>query len=184
MVEMDPTGPLNDTKLAEAITFLRRYALRAMSRDLRNHESVTDIVQSSLRTFLHLTQEKAIPSELATGPRHALLARVAFQKIVDRVRYHRVRRRHQDQLAATPGNQGFPNHEDPAATAAMREQLLRLDAALAQLTTDQRTAVVLFYFEQLPHAEIAARLHRSVDASKMLLSRAIAKLAGLLGEDT
>ncbi|MBL8725125.1 MAG: sigma-70 family RNA polymerase sigma factor [Planctomycetes bacterium] len=177
---MASTGILSEAELAAAVAFLRRFARQSMGHDLRRRESTSDIVQSALREFLTLAQHGAIPPKLATQPWHALLARLAFRKIVDRARYHLVRVRHRQKLAVRDGGTTDPGRDDPSAAAATREQLQRLETALAQLPADQRTAVVLFYFEQLPHTEIAAHLERSVDASKMLLSRAMAKLGELL----
>lgn len=179
---MAATGGLSAAELAAAVAFLRRYARQSMGQDLRRHESTSDIVQSALREFLSLAQNGAIPPTLATRPPHALLARLAFRKIVSRARYYRVRRQHQQDLGPRHGEPSGSGQHEPAAAAAIREQLQRLDAALAQLPADQRTAVILHHFEQLPHAEIAARLQRSVDASKMLLSRAMARLATLLDQ--
>lgn len=150
---------------------------------LRRHESPSDIVQSALREYLSLTQHGIVPADLVQRPRNSLLARLALRKIVDRVRYHGVRRRRSVDLDLSEAAGSKSTRDDPAAVALMREKLQRLDAALATLPTDQRDVVILHWFEQMPHAEIAERMQRSVAASKMLLSRAMANLARFLGKD-
>jgi RNA polymerase sigma factor (sigma-70 family) len=180
---MTSTGGPSEREIAEAMAFLRRYVQRSMGLRLRRHESPSDIVQSALREFLSLAHVGVVPPDLKARPRNALLARLALRKIVDRVRYHGVRMRRRADVEAIRAAEPHTNPDDPAAAAVMREKLQRLEAALAALPPDQRDVVVLYWFEQLPHAEIAARMQRSVAASKMLLSRAMANLARLLGND-
>ena len=55
--------------------------------------------------------------------------------------------------------------------------------AIAGLSPMQRTAVVLFYFEDRPIAEIAHILEISDGTVKVHLHRARERLAGLLGEE-
>jgi RNA polymerase sigma-70 factor (ECF subfamily) len=72
-------------------------------------------------------------------------------------------------LAAAPGP------EAQLAGAAVQ--------ALASLSADHRAALVLHYVDDLPLAEVATHLGRSVSATKSLLARARADLAARLEGD-
>jgi RNA polymerase sigma-70 factor (ECF subfamily) len=74
--------------------------------------------------------------------------------------------------------------EDPSKTAAAGELARVIENALAGLPEDQRTAVVLRRYEEMPYEEIASVLETTVPAVKSLLFRARqtlrVKLAGWL----
>ncbi len=67
-------------------------------------------------------------------------------------------------------------HSTPSAHAARREQGVVLANALSQLSPDHREVLVLRHLEELPFAEIAERMERSVDAVKKLWSRGLIRL--------
>jgi RNA polymerase sigma factor (sigma-70 family) len=68
----------------------------------------------------------------------------------------------------------------PSFALTIDVDLLR---AMRELSTTQQVAVVLFYFEDRPIAEIVHILGTSEGAVKMALSRARHRLAELLGEE-
>jgi RNA polymerase sigma-70 factor (ECF subfamily) len=68
----------------------------------------------------------------------------------------------------------------PSIPPTVDVDLLR---AMRELPTTQQVAVVLFYFEDRPIAEIVHILGTSEGAVKMALSRARRRLAELLGEE-
>jgi RNA polymerase sigma-70 factor (ECF subfamily) len=68
----------------------------------------------------------------------------------------------------------------PSVPPAVDVDLL---TAMRQLSTTQQVAVVLFYFEDRPIAEIVHILGTSEGAVKMALQRARGRLAELLGEE-
>lgn len=70
--------------------------------------------------------------------------------------------------------------EPPAPPTPADVDLLQ---AIAKLPGQQRAAVVLFYFEDRPIAEIVDLLGCSESAAKVWLHRARARLAELLGEE-
>lgn len=55
-----------------------------------------------------------------------------------------------------------------------------LDAAMLELDEPEREAVLLRYFENRPHGEIASRFGLSENAARMRVARALDKLQGLL----
>ncbi len=80
-----------------------------------------------------------------------------------------------DELLAAEG-------PSPSTMLRRKERLERLENALNSLTPDHREVIILARVERLPMKEIAERMHRSVDASSMLLLRALRKLRAHFGE--
>jgi len=68
----------------------------------------------------------------------------------------------------------------PEAEASIREQLRRLDRALAELDEGPREAVILFHIEQLSYRDIAAALEVPMGTVMTWLHRARAHLRGAL----
>jgi len=75
-----------------------------------------------------------------------------------------------------PSTEEFPREakvsENPSTTAAAGELARVIENALAELPEDQRTAVILRRYEEMPYEEIAAVLETTVSAVKSLLFRA------------
>jgi RNA polymerase sigma factor (sigma-70 family) len=68
---------------------------------------------------------------------------------------------------------------EPAADPTLR---LSLDRALARLTARQRTVLVLRYYEDLSHEQVAAAMGCSVSTSKSQTHHALARLRVLAPE--
>ena len=68
----------------------------------------------------------------------------------------------------------------PASEASAGELARAIDAALAELPEEQRTAMILRRYEEMPYEEIAGVLETSVPAVKSLLFRARETLRGKL----
>jgi RNA polymerase sigma-70 factor (ECF subfamily) len=67
----------------------------------------------------------------------------------------------------------------PSQVALQREELERLERAFAGLAPAQREIIELAHFQDRPHSEIAAQLSISEAHSRVLLSRALARLSTL-----
>ena len=82
--------------------------------------------------------------------------------------------------------EALPPHEEqglpPDEALAAKERNDAIRAALNGLPGRQRMAVILFYFEDLSHSEIASVVRTSVKAVERLLARARNSLAETLGE--
>ena len=87
------------------------------------------------------------------------------------------RRRHETRGAAWDEDESV--EADPADHQALREEL---DRALAQLTPDQREAVLLKYTDDFSYEEMAAITGTGVSALKMRVKRACERLRELLME--
>jgi len=71
---------------------------------------------------------------------------------------------------------------DPGEIAARREEIERLEGAMAALDDEERRAILLRYFEEETIEEMAAGLGRSPTAVRRLLGRATARLGERLEE--
>lgn len=77
-----------------------------------------------------------------------------------------------------------PKHEaaavgDVSSDVAERS---RLEAALAQLTSKQRVAVVLRYYQDLPEGQVAATLGCPVGTARSHAARGVARLRQILAD--
>ncbi len=179
---------LLERHLPGAMAFVR---LRAGAR-LRARESSLDIVQSACREILQDIDRVAVDDE--EHFRHWLFLAVE-RKILDRARYWNRQKREAAREVAWPrGGTGTDREMDlaltgcggiftPSREAAAHEELERLQGAFAELADDHREVILLARVVGLPHAEIAERMDRSEGAVRVLLHRALARLATVLGED-
>jgi len=76
----------------------------------------------------------------------------------------------------------FAEGNTPSQSVMMREQGVLLAEALARLPEDYREIVMLRHLEDLPFAEVAARMNRSVDSVQKLWVRALARLRSLMAD--
>lgn len=74
----------------------------------------------------------------------------------------------------------FANGNSPSQSVMRREQGVILAEALAQLPEDYREIVMLRHLEDLPFADVAERMKRSVDSVQKLWVRALARLRTLM----
>lgn len=169
---------LFDRHLPGLMAFVR---VRA-GEGLRRREATVDLVQSACYEVLRdLTPEDADSEGVF---RHRLYL-AAERKIIDRVRYHASQKRR------APGEgeprelelalRGYSGVFTPSREAAAREELARMEAVLRRLPDDHREVIVLAQIVGLSHAEIAERMDRSEGAVRVLLHRALAKLALEMG---
>lgn len=155
------------------------YIRARLGRDLRARVESHDILQAAL-----LKSVKNLEGFRGQDPRafQAWLARIAEHEIRDRADHqHRLRR---DAAREVPLEDEAPV---PAITRSALSRILlderarRLEEALDALTPEHRHVILMRKFEELPFAEIGARLDRSEDAARMLFARAMTALTLALG---
>lgn len=76
----------------------------------------------------------------------------------------------------------FAGGNTPSQSVMRREQGVILAEALARLPEDYREIVMLRHLEDLPFADAAARMNRSVDSVQKLWVRALARLKSLMAD--
>jgi RNA polymerase sigma-70 factor (ECF subfamily) len=119
------------------------------------------------------------------------LYRAAPMKLVDRHRRWTAQQRDvgRERPLTPPGDQSGESFFQPVAeggspseAAVQNEEFGRFEAAYAQLPERQREILRLHHVEGLPHGDIAARLGLSEANSRMLLSRALARIGRRLAD--
>jgi RNA polymerase sigma-70 factor (ECF subfamily) len=103
-----------------------------------------------------------------TAPFSAWLYRIAQNAVIDHLRVRKV-------TLSLDLAEDRPDRADPVEEQAInRVEAARVWDAVDQLTEAQRTAVLLRLGHDLPLADIAERMDRSVGAVKLLLNRGLA----------
>lgn len=180
-----------DRAVLEALVVAHLPALRAFvrvqaGRELREHESCSDLVQSACREVLADLSGFEYRGEAAF---RRWLYQAAERKVQDRARYlHRERRDVRREESAPGGDAGvlacYASFCTPSQLAIAREEEARIERALDELPRSYREVLRLRHVVQLSNADIATELGRPPDYVRMLLARARHKLASALGERT
>ncbi len=153
-------------------------------------ESVSDLAQSVCREVL---QDMRLLEWRGEEAFRAWLFLQATRKIADRYRYYRQERRdaaREQHMVSTPASSSDEEAETmlrcyasictPSRHASAREELQRVESALASLPAAQRDAVALSRLMGLSYAEIAGRLDVSESAVRGLVARGLARVASRL----
>ncbi|MEZ5964539.1 MAG: sigma-70 family RNA polymerase sigma factor [Planctomycetota bacterium] len=174
-MDLDEGAPANSDWWADHLPRVRAFVRRRLRPELQNLEGATEIVQSACADIL---------DELRAGkggtrePQPWHLLRAAMRKVIQKQRYHAARKRDRRRVAVDHGPDDLAGAETgPLGAMIADERAHELAAALQRLPEHYQRIIEWIHFERIPHAEAAARLGRSEDASKMLLSRAMARLA-------
>lgn len=177
--------PVLDLLIAEHLPRLRAFVRAHLAPELRRRESASDVVQSVCRTLLRDRERFDFRSEAEF---RAWLFTAALNKIRGKHRFHH---RQQRDVAreVQPGGGGDGSDDQsllergygavgtPSRAAMAREQVDALEAALDRLESDHREVIALTRLAGLPAAEVAAVMGRSEAAVRMLLGRALIRLA-------
>lgn len=174
--------PLLAELIAENMGRLRAFVRAHMGPALRAHESDLDVLQSVCGDVLAARSRFDFRGEAQF---RAFLFTAARNKLLERLRHLHAARRDpaREQPADTALQQQLADGRLPApsAAAAAGERAERLAMALQQLGDEHREVVTLTQFAGLSPSELAEHFGRSPDAVRMLLGRAMAKLAQELG---
>jgi RNA polymerase sigma-70 factor (ECF subfamily) len=187
-----PGAPFDRRRAVEDLLAEHQSQLRAFIRlrsgpMLRALESPSDLAQSVCREILQ-HHERLRTSE-SEGLRHWLYT-TAARKIANRVEHWRAQKR--DAGRVVPLETGEDMAEtlhsygafcSPSANLRTLEEVQRIEAAFDALPEDYRDVITLHRVAGLSIEEVALRLDRSPGATRMLLFRALARLAELLDED-
>ncbi|MFK7739373.1 MAG: RNA polymerase sigma factor [Planctomycetota bacterium] len=163
---------------------LEKYVRHHMGSKLAARESSQDIVQSVCRELITAGSKLSFPNDRAL---HAWLQTAAKNKILQKARHHRSQRRASDlEVAAadTRIQSQLGDQLTPSRDASAREQVERIETAMAGLSDEDREIITLIRVTGLSHAEAAAQTGRSVEASRAHLRRALVHLSRLLTTPT
>ena len=172
--------------LEKYLPALDAYVERHTGAALRQKESRADMVQSVCREVLEGLRREAFEYRGEAQFRRWLYD-AALHKIQGRARFYAAGRR--EAAREVPLDELDPQHhpsantgESPSRELQRGEELARFRAAMQRLDGTARQVVEWAYLEDLPHKEVAARLGITEAHSRMLLSRALARIARLAQE--
>ena len=151
-------------------------------------ESSSDLVQSACREVLQDLPGRANLDE-AAFKRWLYLA--AERKILDRARYYARGKRDAGREVAAAGEMSSAEAGSllracaslytPTENAEAREELARFELAFQQLPEEYREVILMARILELAHAQIAEQMGRTEASVRVLLHRALARLARLMG---
>ena len=164
---------------------LRAFLRLRIDPALRAKESSADLAQSVCRDVLAGLARFEYRGD---GSFKAWLFKAALNKLREKHEFYHAHKRdvRQEVSLGTPTDPGDLLLSagyatlSPSRIAAGREQIALLEAAFDALPEDYREVLTLSRLAGLSHAEIAQQMARTVEASRVLLSRALARLASLL----
>ena len=163
----------DEAALAELYDRYGRAAYGLALRVLRDPSLAQDAVQDAMLA----AWRTAASYDPARGKVSTWLLTFVHRRAVDLVR--REERRRTEQLDEAPVDEG----ESTAEAAELRAERRRVQAALAQLSPDQREALELAYYGGLTQAELAERLGVPLGTVKSRMFAALGRLRDLLAEN-
>jgi len=182
--EIESTTPLTRERIGELVErhhgVLRTYVHGRASPLVRSRESLSDVVQSTLRELCEDAGGLAFASEAAFL---GWLYTVAAHKIVSKHRYHAADRRAARLEEPLPeDSRDIPADESgsPTRSAARREDLERLAAALGDLKERDRRIFVMRRLYGVPAKAIAVELGIAESTVRGRLHAALTELAARL----
>jgi RNA polymerase sigma-70 factor (ECF subfamily) len=160
-----------------AVAALYRRYVRAITRYVAYRVS-DDALVEDLTAEVFLRMVEGLPGYQVTGvPFEAWLYRIAAARVAD---YYRARQRHPEEALTETMHSG---HTPAEIRLQESEELDELRAALAQLSEEHQTILILRFVERKSHDEVAAIMGKSARAVATAQHRALQRLAELLGTD-
>jgi RNA polymerase sigma-70 factor (ECF subfamily) len=172
-----------DELLERHLPGLRKYVRQRISPALLAKESSSDVVQSVCREVLEGFEGFEYQGE---GAFRNWLYQTAVRKLVDHLRYHQAQKRDVQHVAPPSLTSAefavlASSIRSPSGDAMLGEQIKALERGFARLGSAEQEILRLVYVEGLSHAQVSSRLGCTEVSSRKQLSRALARLAGLLG---
>ena len=167
---------------------LRAFIRMKAGRMVKAKESVNDLVQSVCREVLEDFDQFEYRGEAAF---RQWLFLHATRKILERHRYHRAAKRDAAREApprdlpedeATTLMRCYATFCTPSRRAAAREELHRIESAIAELPENQRDALALSRMMGLSYKDAAEQLDCTPAAVRGLVARGLARLSDSLTE--
>ena len=171
--------------LEQHLPMLQAYVRLHSGPLLHEKESFSDLAQSVCREVLQSLdgfEYRGLP------PFRKWLFQKALSKILQRQRFYLAEKRHpaREQCAASQSGRGlaelYATFASPSQVAIRGEDLERLETAFAGLPEEHRQVITMARLFGYAHADIASEMGRSVGAVRVLLHRALARLAWLMRE--
>lgn len=166
--------------VAEHLPPLEAFVRGRAGNLIRDKESVHDLVQSVCREALADLSDIDYRGEREF--RNWLFV-LATRKILDRHKFYRraqrdaAREQPLDRVDTERLLQAYGALATPSRIASAREELVRIEAAVARLPLAQREAVGYVKLLGLPYEQVAERMGRTPSSVRGLVARALAAIA-------
>ncbi|MFG0319192.1 MAG: RNA polymerase sigma factor [Planctomycetota bacterium JB042] len=158
---------------------MRRYTGSLLGQQMKARLSVSDVLQSC---YVDIVRGISSFRESSGAAFEAWTRRVVENGVRRKSRQIGAQKRGAGRVGELPDE--LPSSTPtPSGQVVTAEQLARVDAALATLREDHREVLRLRLVEGLSHHDIARRMDRPLNATRMLLSRARAELSLRLERD-
>lgn len=178
-----------DALIERHLPELRAFVRLRAGDALRRRESTSDLVQSTCREVLTHLERFQFPDESAF---RRWLFVTAQRKIADRADHYAAQKRaaaREERLASEAGVQDeqlancYRRFSSPSRRALLRDEVEQLERAFDALTEEQREIVTLAHVVGLSRAQIAEQVGKSENAVRIVLHRALARLAEIVNAD-
>lgn len=150
---------------------------------VRLREETGDLVQSVCLEIL--THEERFQHDGEEGFRRWLYT-TALREIINKEHFHRAARRDVKKERRDVDSQLLESYATfctPSRVAMVREELNRIEAAFDEMPDQYRAVITFSRIVGLSHKEIAVELGTTEGNARVLLSRALARLAWLLARN-
>lgn len=179
-----------DSLFARNMPALQAFVRLRTGPVVKERESISDLVQSVCREVLK--DMDGFEYQGDEGFRKWLFMQ-ATRKIIDRHRFWAMEKRDIAREVAQEGPRGDDDSAEqlldcyatlctPSRAVAARDEVSRIEAALAELPEDQRDALAMSRMMGLGYPEIAATMGRTESAVRGLVARGLARLAMMFPE--
>ncbi len=163
--------------LADLFTLQRGPLLRFIMSKVKNEAEAEEIVQESFIRF------QANYDAVTTASPEALLARIASNLVIDRIREKNARAAREDAWGklntAGADDIGISESVDPARVLSAKQQIETAMAVLESLPEKTRKIFLLHRFEGLSHAEVSEQTGIPKSTVEKHMIKAIKALAEL-----
>ncbi len=170
-----------DALFVRNLDHVRAFVRLHLDAVTREHEAVSDLVQSACREIL-ASDRFEFRGEVAF---RSYLCQAALHKIRNRRRHHLAKKR--GAAAARPldsetslANVYHTTMFGPQRSAIRAEEVAQLEAAFERLPDDYRQALTMYRIVGVSLADLAQHLGRTEGATKTLLHRAMARLTTVM----
>jgi RNA polymerase sigma-70 factor (ECF subfamily) len=168
----------------QLLAFIDRQIGTALRRKVEPEDIFQEVSADAVRSLSDVDLSERDP--------FSWLCQVADRRIKDAARFFDAQKRdaaREVPLGAGGGSTGQPglinmlvaSLTTPSQAFSRNAREMRLLEALAQLPEDQREALRLRYVENLPTKQIAEKIGKTDAAVRVMLSRSLKKLQGILG---
>ena len=177
-----------ETLLERHLPELRAFVRLRAGAALRARESASDLVQSTCREVLTHAERFQFPSDSAF---RRWLFTTALRKVANRAAHLGAAKRAGPEVPISPdsgaGEDGliacYHRFSSPSHRLTVKDEINQVERAFDTLTEEQREIVTLAHVAGLSRAEIAEQVGKSENAVRIILHRALARLADRVKSD-